>query len=241
VDTTVVKQKHDLKDGSVYVMRSVTKGYYKIGISECSPARRLHELRKAGPDLDIDHVATIPSTDCLRLERAFHRIFRSYKVPADKWNELDPSRNNLWSLARSEWFELNELQVELLCAMAETTGAEAANSAMTRGVNYHAQLFTWTLHRLNQLDSSYNGSVERYERLEERCDRLQERCDRLQAENDQIQATITHVQAENDQLHTALVAAQLDADREAERIAREEDRAREERWLRRARVEDLAF
>jgi hypothetical protein len=104
-----------------YLMESRSK----VGVSECFPAWRLHELREAGPGSDIALVASIPSSGCQHLETVFHAVFHNNEVNLMKWRDLDSSRNNLRLLAPSEWFKLRGLQVQLFRAVA-TIGVQGS-------------------------------------------------------------------------------------------------------------------
>ncbi len=114
--------KLDFKRGFVYLMVSNTKGWYKIGTTKNSPSRRLFEFIEAAPDLDIELLAVIPSDDCERLEKNFHANFRDKRLDGEKWQELDLERNKRSLIGSSEWFALNDAQVALFLAIAETTG-----------------------------------------------------------------------------------------------------------------------
>ena len=159
-------------------MVSNSKGWHKIGITANSPGRRLCELREAAPDLDISPLAAIPSIDCERLEGAFRSNFKDSALAREKWQELDPKRNNRAACAPSEWYELDKDQVELFLATAETTGGKQANAIVKKSSEYHARIFKYHQEQIDTKDLLLELESHRYEAviaaLEEENRRLRE-------------------------------------------------------------------
>jgi hypothetical protein len=106
--------------GFVYLMVSRTKGWYKIGRTKKSSAHRLKHLREAAPRLDIRLDVAIPSDDYERLERHFLDAFRNNRVASKNWEEMGAKPTIYANYGASEWFELDDHQVQLVRNTAAT-------------------------------------------------------------------------------------------------------------------------
>jgi hypothetical protein len=192
-----VTYKQSFKQGFVYLMVSKSKGWHKIGITEHSPARRLYDFSEAAPDLDIGLLAVIPSADCQRLEKAFRTNFKNNALAPEKWRELDRKRNNPSLCAPSEWYELDEGQVECFLAVAETTGGKKANAVIKRSSGYNARLFKYKERQVESHKKIMEWERQLLEEYSEVIEELREENRTLQAENKALQArsTVGHKKA----------------------------------------------
>ena len=99
--------RHDGK-GYVYLLRSETTGWHKIGHS-ADPIKRVRVLSAEWPELKFVLLLAITSADPRRLEQAVHAVFAHCRISRDK-----------------EWFKLGRVELELLRAMSRSAEDDLA-------------------------------------------------------------------------------------------------------------------
>ena len=75
-----------MTDGFIYVMKSQSSGFYKIGTS-LAPLRRLHALQTADPSIELCN--TYPTSDMYLIERLVHRRLQGCRIKRE-WFHLSP-------------------------------------------------------------------------------------------------------------------------------------------------------
>lgn len=85
--------------GYVYLIEAIGCSRYKIGRA-FNPAKRLNEMQTGSP-FELAIVCIIPSDDTIRLESRLHREFAASRV-------------------KGEWFELGDLDIEYIRALASS-------------------------------------------------------------------------------------------------------------------------
>lgn len=101
----------------VYLMRSSTTGWYKIGYSK-DPESRREQLNKETSGLDWAVTYTFSSSNPFKLEQCLHKIFREHRITKGK-----------------EWFDLPEEGAELFKLLADTPTATDGDEDLLRGLN----------------------------------------------------------------------------------------------------------
>lgn len=103
-------------EGFVYLVKTFTTNYYKIGISK-DVYKRMQSLQTGTP-FELIVCDRLFSMDCLRLEKALHEYYSAYSIRGE-WFEFSPDMEKEFYSVASELDRNNELDSLSLIANNE--------------------------------------------------------------------------------------------------------------------------